>query len=66
MPMDALDGFSEDIAFAHHSVTTHSPPTLPPYRSATSIDYTSKLAGNSASYSPDSWSIDRLEIAIES
>ena len=26
-----LAGFSKDIAFAHHFVATHLPPTLPPY-----------------------------------
>ena len=39
-------------------------PTLPPYRSATGIGYVSKklskMAGNSASYSPNSGWIDRL------
>ena len=34
--------FSEDIAFAHHFVATHLPPTLPPYRSASDIGYASK------------------------
>ena len=39
-------------------------PTLQPCRSATDIGYTSKklykMVGNSASYSPNSWWIDRL------
>ena len=45
-------------------------PTLPPCRSATDIGYASKklskMAGNSASYSPNNWWVDRLLIAIES
>ena len=70
-PMDVIsNGFSEDVAFARHFVAYHPPPTLPPCRSATNIGYTSKkltkMAGNSASYSPNSWCIDRLQIAIES
>ena len=59
-----LAGFGEDVAFAHHFVATHPPPTLPPCRSATDIGYTSKklskMAGNSASYSPNNWWVDRL------
>ena len=59
-----LAGFSEDVAFTHHFVATHLPPTLPPCRSATGIGYASKklskMAGNSVSYSPNSWWIDRL------
>ena len=39
-------------------------PTLPPCGSATGIGYASKklskMAGNSASYSPNSWWVDRL------
>ena len=39
-------------------------PTLPPYKNATGIGYArkklSKMAGNLASYSPNSWWIDRL------
>ena len=54
-----LAGFGEDIAFARHFVATHPPPTLPLCRSATGIGYTSKklskMAGNLASYSPNSW-----------
>ena len=34
--------FSKDIAFAHHFGATHSPPTLPPYRSASGIGYATK------------------------
>ena len=45
---------SEDVAFACHFVATLPPPTLPPFRSATGIGYTSKklskMAGNPASY----------------
>ena len=54
-----LAGFGEDVAFAHHFVAT-----LPPCRSATGIGYTSKklskMVGNSASYSSNSWWVDRL------
>ena len=50
-----LTGFSEDVAFARHFVAT-----LPPYKSANGIDYASKMVGNSASYSPNSWWVDRL------
>ena len=47
--------FSKDVAFACHFVARRPPPTLPPYRSASGIDYASKKAiytmmGNSASY----------------
>ena len=31
--------FSEDVAFAHHFVATRPPPTLPPCRSASGIEY---------------------------
>ena len=34
--------FSEDVAFACHFVATHPPPTLPPCKSASGIDYPSK------------------------
>ena len=58
-----LAGFSQSVAFAHYFVATHLPPTLPPNRSANGIGYTSKklskMVGNSASYSPYSWWIDR-------
>ena len=37
-----LAGFSEDVAFDHHFVATHPPPTLSPYRSATSIGHDSR------------------------
>ena len=54
-----LAGFSEDVAFARHLVVSH-----PSCRSATDIGYTSKklskMAGNAASYSPNSWWVDRL------
>ena len=65
-PMDAiwLALVKMYVAFAHHFVATHPPPTLPPCRSATDIGYTSKklskMAGNLASYSPNIWWIDRL------
>ena len=63
-PMDHLAGFSEDVPFACHFVATLPPPTLPSCRSATGIGYASKklskMAGNSASYSPNCWWIDKL------
>ena len=34
--------FSEDVAFARHFVAPCLPSTLPPYRSASGIGYTSK------------------------
>ena len=34
--------FSENVAFVHHFVATHPPPTLPPYRSVSGIGYASK------------------------
>ena len=34
--------FSEDVAFAHHFMATHPPSTLPPYCSASDIDYAGK------------------------
>ena len=59
-----LPGFSEDVAFACHFMASHLSPTLLPCRSATDIGYTSKklskMAGNSARYSPNSWWIDTL------
>ena len=33
---------SEDVDFAHHLMALCPPPTLPPYRSASGIDYASK------------------------
>ena len=64
VPMDAIWLFSEGVAFASHFMANWQPPTLPPCRSASSIGYTneklSKMAGNSASYSLNSWWIDRL------
>ena len=54
-----LAGFSEDGAFSRHFVATH-----PPCGSATVVGYASKklskMAGNLASYSLNSWLIDRL------
>ena len=54
-----LADFSEDVAFAHHFMATCPPTTLPPYRSAAGIGYASKklskMAGNLASYPPNSW-----------
>ena len=59
-----LAGYSEEVAFARHFVASHPPSTLPTCRSATDIGYTSKklskMMENSASYSPNSWWIDRL------
>ena len=49
-------GFSKDVAFARHFMATQPSPTC---GSATGIGYAckklSKMAGNSASYSPNSW-----------
>ena len=61
-PMDVIWLFSvkslKVVAFAHHFEATGPPPTLPPYRSAIGIGYTSKkqskMVGNLASYSPNS------------
>ena len=59
-----LADFSEDIAFACHFVATCLPPALPPCRSVTGISYNSKklykMASYSASYSLNSWLIDKL------
>ena len=59
-----LADFSENVACARHFVASHPPPTLQPCRSTTDIGYTSKklskMMENSASYSPNSWWIDRL------
>ena len=64
--------FSEDVAVARHLVATRPPPTLPsphpptlpPCRNASGIDYPSKkltkMAGYSASYSFNSWCIGRV------
>ena len=56
--------FSEDVAVARHIVATRPPPTLPPCRNASGIDYPSKklskMAGYSASYSFNSWCICRV------
>ena len=37
-----MDVFSEDLAVARHFVATRPPPTLPPSKNATGIDYPSK------------------------
>ena len=37
-----LAGFRQEVAFAHHLLATHPPPTLPPCRSAIGIGYISK------------------------
>ena len=37
-----LTVFSEDVAVARHFVATRPPPTLPPCRNASGIDYPSK------------------------
>ena len=34
--------YSEDLTIARHFVATRTPPTLPPCRNASGIDYTSK------------------------
>ena len=42
-PVDAIWlFFSEDVAVARHFVATRPPPTLPPCRNASGIDYPSK------------------------
>ena len=41
-PVDALAALSEDLAVARHFVATRPPPTLPPSRNASGIDYPSK------------------------
>ena len=59
-PMDAIWVVFVKTAFAHHFVATHSPSTLPHYKSATGINISyaskklSKIVENSASYSPNS------------
>ena len=63
-PMDTiLAGFGEDVPFARHFVATHPPPLSHPVGVllvlATPVKK-SKMAGNSASYSPNSWWVDRL------
>ena len=59
-PMDAI----LMKTFARHFVATRPPPTLPPCRSASGIDYPSKklskMAGYSASYPFNSWCIGRV------
>ena len=37
-----MDVFSEDLAVARHFVATRPPPTLPPCKNASGIDYPSK------------------------
>ena len=37
-----MDVFSEDVAVARHFVATRPPPTLPPCKNASGIDYPSK------------------------
>ena len=57
-----LAGFSQDVAFARRFVASH-PPSHPAgvlLILATPVKKLSKLVGNSASYSPNSWWIDRL------
>ena len=53
--------FSVNVAFACHFMATHSPPTLPPCKSASGIVYASKkskMVGNLASYPLNCWRID--------
>ena len=54
-----LAGFGEDVAFAHHFVATHPPPLSHPVGVllvlAMPVKNLSKMAGNSASYLPNSW-----------
>ena len=48
---------------ARHFVATQLPPDLPPCRNASGVGYTSKklskMVGNSASYSLNSWLMNR-------
>ena len=57
-----LAGFSEDVAFARQFVDSHPPPPSHPAGVllilATPVKL-STMAGNSASYSPNSWWIGR-------
>ena len=61
--------FSLRGGLARHFMAPQPPPTLHPYRSACGIGIASKglskMVGNSGSYSFNSWSIDRLWIALE-
>ena len=43
--------FSEDVAFAFPFMSTHSPPTLSPCRSASGIGYTRKNIYNGGQFS---------------
>ena len=56
--------YNEDVALVRHFMATRPPPTLPRYSSVTGIGYAgkklSKMVQNLASYSPNSWRIDRL------
>ena len=59
-----LAGFGEDVVFACHFMATHPPPPSHPVGVllvlAIPVKKLSKLAGNSASYLPNSWWVDRL------
>ena len=58
-----LAGFGEDVAFARHFVATHPHPVgvlLTDIGYASKKTKLSKMAGNSDSYSPNSWWVDRL------
>ena len=59
-----LAGFGEDVPFVRHFMATHPPhpPTLVGVLLvlATPVKKLSKIAGNSASYSPNSWWVERL------
>ena len=63
-PVDAIWLFLVKTAVARHFVATRPPPTLPPCRNASGIDYPSKklskMAGYSASYSFNSWYMGRV------
>ena len=65
-----LAGFSEAIDFAHYFVATRPPLPFHPIGMlmvlAMPLKEQSKMVGNSACYSPNSWWIDRLQIDIES
>ena len=58
-----LAGSNEDVALAHHFVATHLPPPSYPIGVLLALAMPvkiSKMVGNSASYSLNSWWIDRL------
>ena len=64
-----LTVFSLDVAFARHFLSICPPPCSSPTGVlvilATPVKILYKMVGNSARYTPNSWLIDRLWIAIE-